>query len=55
MIRVSVIIPIFNRSHTIERCLISVQKQTLGDFECLIIDDGSDANEALAFSRLLEG
>ena len=48
VMRVSVIIPFFNRSHTIERCLISVQKQTLGDFECLIIDDGSDTNEALA-------
>ncbi|MGB1100541.1 MAG: glycosyltransferase family 2 protein, partial [Flavobacteriales bacterium] len=42
MKRVSVIIPFFNRSHTIERCLISVQRQTLSDFECLIIDDGSD-------------
>ena len=52
MIRVSVIIPFFNRSHTIERCLISVQKQTLSDFECLIIDDGSDKNEALALQAI---
>lgn len=55
MIRVSVIIPFFNRSHTIERCLISVQKQTLSDFECLIIDDGSDTNEALALQSIAGG
>ena len=55
MIRVSVIIPFFNRSHTIERCLISVQKQTLSDFECLIIDDGSDTNEALALQAITSG
>ena len=55
MIRVSVIIPFFNRSHTIERCLISVQKQTLSDFECLIIDDGSDTNEALALQSIARG
>lgn len=55
MIRVSVIIPFFNRSHTIERCLISVQKQTLSDFECLIIDDGSDANEASVLQSITSG
>ena len=54
MIRVSVIIPFFNRSHTIKRCLISVQKQTLRDFECLIVDDGSDANEALALQSITD-
>ena len=52
MMRVSVIIPFFNRSHTIERCLITVQKQTLRDYECLIIDDGSDPNEALGLQRI---
>lgn len=55
MIRVSVIIPFFHRSHTIERCLISVQKQTLSDFECLIIDDGSDTDEALALQSIARG
>lgn len=55
MMRISVIIPFFNRSHTIGRCLISVQKQTLGDFECLIIDDGSDSNEGLALQSITSG
>ena len=54
VMRVSVIIPFFNRSHTIKRCLISVQKQTLSDFECLIVDDGSDANEALALQSITD-
>lgn len=53
--RVSVIIPFFNRSHTIERCLISVQKQTLRNFECLIIDDGSEPNETLALQSITDG
>lgn len=55
MMQVSVIIPFFNRSHTIERCLISVQKQTLSDFECLIIDDGSYPNEAIDLERITSG
>ena len=44
--KVSVIIPFFNRSHTIERCLISVQQQTCEDFECLIVNDGSQPPES---------
>lgn len=44
--RVSIIIPFYNRSHTIERCLKSVTQQTLTDFECLVIDDGSHHSES---------
>ena len=38
---VSVIVPTFNRSHTLRRCLDSVLAQTLPDFELIVIDDGS--------------
>lgn len=40
----SIIIPIYNREQTLERCLASVQKMHLKDFEVLMIDDGSSDN-----------
>lgn len=37
----SVIVPMYNSEGTIKRCLSSIEKQTLSDFEVLIIDNGS--------------
>jgi glycosyltransferase involved in cell wall biosynthesis len=39
--RVSVLIPTYNGSWCIARTLRSVQRQTLDDFEAIIVDDGS--------------
>lgn len=38
---ISVIIPVFNVEHYIERCLNSLLQQTITDFEIVIVDDGS--------------
>lgn len=47
--KVSIIIPIYNVSSYIERCLLSVVNQTYKDFECILIDDcGSDNSIAIA-------
>jgi glycosyltransferase involved in cell wall biosynthesis len=41
MTKVSVILPTYNRSHTLERSIASIFSQTVRDFELLVIDDGS--------------
>ena len=39
--KVSIIIPVYNAAPYIERCLVSVMRQTFKDWECIVIDDGS--------------
>ena len=47
--KVSIIIPIYNVSKYLIRCLDSVIKQSFQDFECLLIDDcGKDDSVAIA-------
>lgn len=53
--RISVIIPAFNRGHTLPRALDSVRAQTRAADEILIVDDGSTDNTAevlTAFPRV---
>ena len=44
MVKVSVVVPVFNADKYLEQCLDSIQKQTLSDIEVIIIDDGSRDN-----------
>lgn len=39
--KVSVVVPTFNRAHTLKRCLDSILNQNLKAFEVIVVDDGS--------------
>lgn len=43
----SIVIPAYNRSSTILPTLLSVRNQTFEDFECIVVDDGSDDGSEL--------
>ncbi len=40
-VHVSVIVPLYNKSAWIERCLDSIARQSYRDFEVIVVDDGS--------------
>ncbi len=42
--KVSVVIPTYNRAHTLDRAVKSILDQTFRDFELIIVDDGSTDN-----------
>jgi glycosyltransferase involved in cell wall biosynthesis len=52
-VRVSVVIPTFNRSRDIEHLLNDISNQTESSFEVLIIDDGSDDDHIHKYRELV--
>ena len=52
MVKVSVIIPVYNSENYIEKCISSLQRQTFTDFEMIVINDGSTDNSLQLINAL---
>lgn len=51
---VSVIIPVYQVSDYVERCLNSVMSQTYSDIECIIVDDATQDDSIYKCERLID-
>ena len=52
MVKISIIIPIFNNEEYLEQCIESVQRQTVKELEIICVDDGSKDQSAELIRRL---
>ena len=51
-IMISIIIPVYNASPYLEKCVKSIQKQTIYDWELILVDDGSKDDSGEICDRL---
>lgn len=52
--KISVVVPCYNSSETIRRCIESVFEQTLSPYEIIVVDDGSSDDTLLLLEKLKE-
>jgi len=50
-LKVSIVIPLYNKALYVERALDSIGAQTFSDFEVIVVDDGSTDNGASVVAR----
>ncbi|MDD2592493.1 MAG: glycosyltransferase family 2 protein [Erysipelotrichaceae bacterium] len=53
MSKVTIVVPTYNVEAYIEKCLTSLVEQTIDDYEVLVINDGSPANEQVIIDRFV--
>ena len=51
--KISVIIPVYQVSAYVERCLRSVMQQTFSDFECILVDDATEDDSIEKCERMI--
>ena len=51
---VSIIVPIYNCEQKVERCIQSIIRQTMQEWELILIDDGSSDNSGIICDRFAE-
>ena len=39
---ISIVVPVFNVQKYLPRCLESISQQSFANFECILVDDGSN-------------
>ena len=54
MKKLTIILPVYNGSASIERCLKSVFKQNYPNLEIIIVNDGSTDNSEEIISNIIE-
>lgn len=54
MVKYSFIVPVYNTSKYLKKCLDSLVKQTFKDFEIIIVNDGSTDNSSNIISKYLD-
>lgn len=51
---ISIILPVYNCEKFIKKCIKSIQKQSLNNFEVIIVDDGSTDNTMFFIKKMIE-
>lgn len=53
--QVSVIVPVYNQEQYLEECISSIRRQTLAEWECIIVNDGSSDSSGEIRPALFRG